>query len=261
AYSAVVQPSPLPWRQRGTPSVKEAAHSTRVRPNSTRTLPSAWSSQPRVKRTSRSWSGARPSWRGEVMAHRVCALPPPAAYRSAHWPVRTPVTVLGRPSFVGGGVFCRQVRTPSMVFSARRMARSPVALSCRVTDPPTTLPSRTRPAVTWRAVTGPPSCESVTSTLPARRAVTAPPTVASSANRPPPPLTVTGPSTWDPAARQARPPLTVSGPACRSVTVVSQVASVTVSVTGTGTYGVDGSSLLTHRVTVWSPGSIPLLSR
>src|SRR4051794_15916652 len=63
AYSAVTQPWPLPLRQRGTPGVNDAAHSTRVRPNSTRTLPSAWSSQPRVIRTSRSWSTARPSGR------------------------------------------------------------------------------------------------------------------------------------------------------------------------------------------------------
>src|SRR5947209_17864243 len=64
AYSAVTQPSPLPLRQRGTPSVTEAAHSTRVLPNSTRTEPSAWSSQLRVMRTGRSWSSARPSGRG-----------------------------------------------------------------------------------------------------------------------------------------------------------------------------------------------------
>ena len=71
AYSAVTQPSPLPLRQRGTPSVNEAAQSTRVRPNSTSTLPSAWSSQPRVSRTGRSSSGARPSWRGPVAAALV----------------------------------------------------------------------------------------------------------------------------------------------------------------------------------------------
>ncbi len=61
SYSAVTQPVPWPFSQRGTPAVNEAAQSTRVRPNSTRTLPSAWSSQLRVMRTSRSWSGARPS--------------------------------------------------------------------------------------------------------------------------------------------------------------------------------------------------------
>ena len=63
AYSAVTQPWPEPLRQRGTPGVKLAVHSTRVRPNSTSTLPSGCSRQPRVSRTSRSWSGARPSWR------------------------------------------------------------------------------------------------------------------------------------------------------------------------------------------------------
>jgi hypothetical protein len=61
SYSEVTQPVPLPLSQRGTPSVKEAATSTRVRPNSTSTLPSAWSSQLRVRRTSRVWSGVRPS--------------------------------------------------------------------------------------------------------------------------------------------------------------------------------------------------------
>src|SRR5665811_703557 len=54
AYSAVTQPSPLPLRQRGTPGVNDAAHNTRVLPNSTRTLPSAWSSQLRVITMSRS---------------------------------------------------------------------------------------------------------------------------------------------------------------------------------------------------------------
>src|SRR5674536_90564 len=61
AYSAVTQPSPLPLRQRGTPSDTLAATRTRVLPYSTRTDPSAWSSQWRVIRTSRSWSASRPS--------------------------------------------------------------------------------------------------------------------------------------------------------------------------------------------------------
>ena len=73
AYSAVTQPSPDPRRQRGTPSVALAAHSTRVRPNSTSTEPSAWSSQPRVMRTSRSWSAARPPGRVGVMAATLSA--------------------------------------------------------------------------------------------------------------------------------------------------------------------------------------------
>ena len=62
-YSAVTQPRPEPLRQRGTPSVTLAAQSTRVRPNSTSTEPSAWSSQWRVMVTGRSWSGVRPSGR------------------------------------------------------------------------------------------------------------------------------------------------------------------------------------------------------
>src|SRR5580658_6940284 len=63
AYSAVTQPSPLPRRQRGTSSATLAAHSTRVRPNSTSTEPSAWSSQPRVSLTGRSSVTDRPSGR------------------------------------------------------------------------------------------------------------------------------------------------------------------------------------------------------
>src|SRR5689334_19363066 len=63
AYSAVTQPRPEPLRQRGTPSVALAATSTRVPPNSMRHEPSAWSSQPRVIETGRSWSAARPSGR------------------------------------------------------------------------------------------------------------------------------------------------------------------------------------------------------
>ena len=54
---------PEPLRQRGTPSVNDAAQSTLVRPNSTRTLPSACSSQLRVMVTGRSWSAVRPSVR------------------------------------------------------------------------------------------------------------------------------------------------------------------------------------------------------
>ena len=41
AYSLVTQPRPLPLRQRGTPSVTDAAISTLVAPNSTNTEPSA----------------------------------------------------------------------------------------------------------------------------------------------------------------------------------------------------------------------------
>src|SRR5687768_5030068 len=61
AYSAVTQPRPDPLRQRGTPSEAEAAHSTRVLPNSISTDPAAWSSQFRVIVIARSSSSARPS--------------------------------------------------------------------------------------------------------------------------------------------------------------------------------------------------------
>src|SRR3984957_10579132 len=61
AYSPVTQPRPLPRRHLGTSSVTLAAQSTLVAPNSTRTEPSAWSSQPRVNLTVRNWSGLRPS--------------------------------------------------------------------------------------------------------------------------------------------------------------------------------------------------------
>jgi hypothetical protein len=68
AYSAVTQPSPLPRRQRGTSSVTLAAHSTRVRPNSTSTDPSAWSSQPRLSFTGRSSVTDRPSGRDMTLS-------------------------------------------------------------------------------------------------------------------------------------------------------------------------------------------------
>src|SRR5687767_476502 len=74
AYSAVTQPSPEPFRQRGTPSEAEAAHSTFVPPNSTSTEPAAWSSQWRVIVIGRSPSSARPSARGAaVMATTLAA--------------------------------------------------------------------------------------------------------------------------------------------------------------------------------------------
>ena len=63
SYSAVTQPSPDPLRQRGTPSVTEALHSTVVRPKLTSTDPSAWVNQPRSILTSRNWSRRRPSIR------------------------------------------------------------------------------------------------------------------------------------------------------------------------------------------------------
>ena len=63
AYSAVSQPSPEPLRQRGTPSVTLAAHSTRVSPNSTSTEPAGCFWKPRVILTGRSSSSCRPSAR------------------------------------------------------------------------------------------------------------------------------------------------------------------------------------------------------
>ena len=87
AYSAVTQPRPSPLSQRGTPSVREAVHRTRVLPNSIRAEPSACLDQPRVMLIGRSWSGVRPSARmtgvaiaSEVMrlAYRAPAPPPPA---------------------------------------------------------------------------------------------------------------------------------------------------------------------------------------
>jgi len=63
AYSAVIQPSPEPLRQRGTPSVTLAVHSTRVWPNSTSTDPSGCMVQLRVMATGRSRSGVRSSGR------------------------------------------------------------------------------------------------------------------------------------------------------------------------------------------------------
>ena len=60
-YSAVTQPLPLPFSQRGTPLVNDAVHNTFVRPNETRADPSAWSLQPRSMVTFRSSFAARPS--------------------------------------------------------------------------------------------------------------------------------------------------------------------------------------------------------
>src|SRR6478609_7927900 len=63
AYSAVSQPSPDRLRQRGTPGVTDAAQSTLVPPNSTRTDPAGCCWNPRVKVTRRSSLSARPSAR------------------------------------------------------------------------------------------------------------------------------------------------------------------------------------------------------
>src|SRR6478735_6615001 len=62
-YSAVTQPSPLPLRQRGTPSVTEAVQKTLVSPKETSTEPSACLLHPRSMVTGRSCSGVRPSIR------------------------------------------------------------------------------------------------------------------------------------------------------------------------------------------------------
>ena len=71
AYSAVTQPRPEPLRQRGTPSVAEAAQSTRVRPNSTSTEPGGVVEPVAGDRDGRSSSSARPSARrGLVMPRR-----------------------------------------------------------------------------------------------------------------------------------------------------------------------------------------------
>src|SRR3954447_18293366 len=77
-YSAVTQPSPLPLRQRGTPSVKEAVQRTLVSPKETRTEPSACLLQPRSMVTGRSCSGVRPSIRDIVpsLAVRAEGAPP-----------------------------------------------------------------------------------------------------------------------------------------------------------------------------------------
>lgn len=66
-YSAVTQPLPLPFIQRGTPFVNDAVQSTLVLPNETRALPSACSLQPRSMVTSRNWSAVRPSARMMVV--------------------------------------------------------------------------------------------------------------------------------------------------------------------------------------------------
>src|SRR5690554_6516457 len=67
-YSAVTQPLPLPVMQRGTPLVKDAVHSTLVRPKEISAEPSAWSLHPRSIVTSRRALLVRPSARRSVMA-------------------------------------------------------------------------------------------------------------------------------------------------------------------------------------------------
>src|SRR3954451_17844333 len=72
-YSAVTQPSPLPLRQRGTPSVTEAVQKTFVSPKETRTEPSACLLHPRSMVTGRSCSGVRPSIRDMATSLAVTA--------------------------------------------------------------------------------------------------------------------------------------------------------------------------------------------
>ena len=62
-YSAVTQPVPRPFIQRGTSSCTDAVQSTRVRPNVTRVEPRVISVKSRSNVTGRSSSAARPSAR------------------------------------------------------------------------------------------------------------------------------------------------------------------------------------------------------
>src|SRR5690348_5688627 len=66
-YSAVTQPWPLPRSHGGTRSSTLAVHNTRVSPKLTSTEPSAWRVKWRWIVTARSWSGARPEGRVELM--------------------------------------------------------------------------------------------------------------------------------------------------------------------------------------------------
>jgi hypothetical protein len=81
-YSAVTQPSPLPFLCPGTFSSTDAVHSTRVWPNSTSTDPSAWMVKPRVSRTVRSWLAARTPLRECAHGLEVRRL------RATVWPAR-----------------------------------------------------------------------------------------------------------------------------------------------------------------------------
>ena len=64
-YSAVTQPLPVPFIQRGTFSSTEAVHNTRVLPKETKTDPAAISVKSRWKVSGRNSFAARPS--GRVM--------------------------------------------------------------------------------------------------------------------------------------------------------------------------------------------------
>src|ERR1700689_2516894 len=71
-YSAVTQPSPVPFSQRGVPESIEAVHSTWVSPNFARQEPSAYLDTPVSSWTSRSWSKARPEGRSVIMGLDYC---------------------------------------------------------------------------------------------------------------------------------------------------------------------------------------------
>ena len=69
-YSAVTQPLPEPFSHGGTRASTDAVHSTRVRPNSTSTDPSAISVKSRTNTTARRSSGARPEARAVTVPLR-----------------------------------------------------------------------------------------------------------------------------------------------------------------------------------------------
>src|SRR4051812_17322211 len=99
AYSQVTQPRPEPLRQRGTPSVTLAVHSTRVSPYSTRTDPSGWRLQFRVIVIGRSWSGVRPSGRGMPPSLSAGAVPATHGTRAGCRRRRGPLPIMvGRPA-------------------------------------------------------------------------------------------------------------------------------------------------------------------
>jgi hypothetical protein len=60
-YSAVIQPSPESFLNRGTPGETEAVQSTRVLPTSIKHEPSGAEVQFTLKLTGRSWLALRPS--------------------------------------------------------------------------------------------------------------------------------------------------------------------------------------------------------
>src|ERR1700739_3451999 len=87
AYSAVSHPSPVPWRQRGTPPVTLAVHNTRVWPNSTSTEPAGCDVNPRVIGTGRNSSSRRPSSRLDTPSTLVGDFKRLLAHHGPHRPV------------------------------------------------------------------------------------------------------------------------------------------------------------------------------